>query len=96
MVDGEVFTFLGRSHRMGGRVDWTAPSLAPKDQLWRMNLHYMEYLEEVDDARFLALVDDWIAANPAGRPGAWKDSHNSYALSLRVVVWMQQLARRAG
>ena len=55
MVDGEAFTFLGRSHRMGGRVDWTAPSLAAKDQLWRMNLHYMEYLEEVDDARFLAL-----------------------------------------
>ena len=94
MIDGDVLTFLGRSHRMSGRVDWTAPSLAPADQLWRMNLHYMEYLEEVDDARFVALIDDWIAANPARRPGAWKDSHNSYALSLRVVVWMQQLARR--
>jgi uncharacterized heparinase superfamily protein len=94
MIHGEVFTFLGRSHRMKGRVDWKAPSLAPKDQLWRMNLHYMEYLEEVDDAGFVALVDDWIESNPAGRPGAWKDSHNSYALSLRVVVWMQQLARR--
>ena len=94
LIDGEIFTFLGRSHRMTGRVDWTAPSLEPKDQLWRMNLHYMEYLEEVDDARFLALVDDWMEANPAARPGAWRDSHNSYALSLRVVVWMQQLARR--
>ena len=79
---------------MSGRVDWTAPSLEPKDQLWRMNLHYMEYLEEVDDARFLELAHDWIEANPARRPGAWKDSHNSYALSLRAVVWMQQLARR--
>jgi uncharacterized heparinase superfamily protein len=94
MIDGETFTFLGRSHRMSGRIDWTAPSLAPKDQLWRMNLHYMEYLEEVDDARLRALIGDWIEANPASRPGAWKDSHNSYALSLRVVVWMQQLARR--
>jgi uncharacterized heparinase superfamily protein len=93
-IDGEDFIFLGRSHRMSGRIDWTAPSLAPADQLWRMNLHYMEYLEDVDDARFLALVDDWIEANPAGRSGAWKDSHNAYALSLRVVVWMQQLARR--
>ena len=93
-VDGEAFTFLNRAHRMSGRVDWTAPSLAPADQLWRMNLHYMEYLEEVGDPRFLALLDDWIAANPAGRPGAWRDSHNAYALSLRVVVWMQQLAAR--
>ena len=90
MVEGDVFTFLGRAIPMSARVDW----LAPQDQLWRMNLHYMEYLEEADDARFLALIEQWIVANPAGRPGAWKDSHNSYALSLRVVVWMQQLARR--
>jgi len=94
MMDGEAFTFLGRPHGMNGRVDWTAPSLAPADQLWRMNLHYMEYLEEVDDARFVSLIDEWIAANPDTRPGAWRDSHNAYALSLRVVVWMQQLARR--
>jgi hypothetical protein len=26
--------------------------------------------------------------------GAWKDFWNSYALSVRVVVWLQQLARR--
>jgi len=94
MLEGNSFTFLNRSHRMGEGVDWTAPSLLPQDQLWRMNLHYQEYLEEVDDARFLELVADWIAQNPAGRPGAWRDSHNAYALSLRVVVWMQQLARR--
>lgn len=94
MIAGDCFTFLGRSHRMSRAVDWTAPSLDPRDQLWRMNLHYMEYLEEVDDVRFLALIDEWISANPQSRPGAWKDSHNSYALSLRVVVWMQQLAAR--
>ncbi len=93
-IAGDTFTFLGRSVTMNGRIDWSAPSLAPRDQLWRMNLHYMEYLEEVDDARMLVLIDEWMSANPANRPGAWKDSHNSYALSLRVVVWMQQLAVR--
>ena len=30
-----------------------------------MNLHYMEYLEEVDDGRLVALIEDWIEANPA-------------------------------
>jgi uncharacterized heparinase superfamily protein len=94
MIDVESFRFLGRSHRRSTAVDWSAPSLAPADQLWRMNLHYMEYLEEVDDISFVGLIEDWIGQNPAGRPGAWKDSHNSYALSLRVVVWMQQIARR--
>ena len=94
MIAQDGFTFLGRAVAMAGKVDWTAPSLDSCDQLWRMNLHYMVFLEEVDDARLLALIDEWIAANPPNRPGAWKDSYNAYALSLRVVVWMQQLGAR--
>ena len=88
------FTFLGRNQLMPGAVDWRAPGEGPAHQLWRMNLHYMEYLEAVDDRLFAELVLQWIAANPPDRPGVWKDSWNSYALSLRVVVWMQQMARR--
>jgi uncharacterized heparinase superfamily protein len=79
---------------MPGGVDWSAPSLAPRDQLWRMHLHYMEYLEEVDDSTFVDLIENWIAANSPIRKGCWRDRWNSYALSLRVVVWMQQLALR--
>ncbi len=90
---GHTFTFLNRTIAMGAGVDWSPPGAAA-DQLWRMNLHYMEYLESVGDRVAAALIEDWIAANPAGTPGAWRDAWNSYALSLRVVVWMQQLARR--
>ena len=93
---GLTFIFIGRSHVMAGGMDWGAPSLAPRDQLWRMHLHYMEYLEEVDDSAFADLVTRWLDANSPVRSGLWRDSWNSYALSLRVVVWMQQLARRAG
>lgn len=92
---GSRFRFLNRGVEMpDGVIDWTRPSLGPRDQLWRMNLHYMEYLEEVDDATFAALVEQWLAVNVPTQAGAWRDSWNSYALSLRVVVWMQQLARR--
>ena len=59
-----------------------------------MNLHYMEYLEEADDKLFADLVRQWIDANPPYSRGYWKDSWNSYTVSLRTVVWMQQLARR--
>ena len=52
------------------------------------------HLEAVDDAEWGLLVRDWIASNPADRPGAWRDSWNSFALSLRVVVWLQERARR--
>ena len=86
--NGWRFTFIGRNAVMGKTIDWHAEP----DQLWRMNLHYMEYLEEIDSAAGLDLIRQWIAANPPFRPNYWRDSWNSYALSLRVVVWMQRLA----
>ena len=89
------FSFLGRSMEMSLGIDWRAPGPGSADQLWRMNLHYMEYLEEVDDGLCAALIDDWMAHNPPYQPGFWRDSWNSYATAVRAVVWMQQLALRA-
>lgn len=78
----------------GGHVDWSIDPPGRSRQLWRMNLHYMEYLEEVDDRLFAALLSGWIDANALPGPGAWRDGWNAYALSIRVVVWLQQLAVR--
>jgi uncharacterized heparinase superfamily protein len=87
-----IFSFLGRSQRsQRASFDWSA---GPSDQLWRMNLHYMEYLEAIENDLFQTLIHSWIGANSRSRPGMWRDSWNSYALSIRVVVWMQQLAAR--
>lgn len=88
------FTFLHRFRQMTGAVDWRAGGEGPENQLWRMNLHYMEYLEEADDGLFADLVRQWIDANPPYERGFWKDSWNSYTVSLRAAVWMQQLAVR--
>jgi hypothetical protein len=94
---GWRFEFLNRPFEMcGSGLDWGAPGLDPAHQLWRMNLHYMEFLEGVGDLYWSQFVLDWIASNQQTAPGAWKDSWNSYALSVRVVVWMQELARRDG
>lgn len=90
---GWRFTFLNRSLESEEQVDWSIPSPRPADQLWRMNLHYMEYLESLDADAGLPLIAQWIAANPPYTRAYWRDSWNSYALSLRVVVWMQWLAR---
>ncbi len=87
-------TFVGRSCEMDGPLDWRAGGDGPANQLWRMNLHYMEYLEEADDRLFVELVRQWIDANPPYAREYWKDSWNSYTVSLRTVVWMQQLAPR--
>ena len=96
-VDGAtmVLHFLGAESQFDlSNMDWSFASPVPSAQLWRMMLHYMEYLEAVDDASFALITQSWLAANGRIRPGAWRDAWNSYALSLRVVVLMQQLAAR--
>jgi uncharacterized heparinase superfamily protein len=54
----------------------------------------MEFLEGLADEDLVAIVRDWIRANPPYRRGYWRDNWNSFALSIRCVVWMQQLAHR--
>lgn len=91
---GWAFNFLGRAIEMPDRIDWSSPGRGAGEQLWRMNLHYMEYLEELGDEDALDFIRQWIAANPAYARGSESDAWNAYALSLRVVVWMQQIAAR--
>lgn len=89
--EGWRFSFLGRAA--------DAPSLsgisgAEHGQLWAMTAHYMEYLEGLGDADAAELAASWLDSHFRYRPGCWRNSWNSYAASLRVVVWMQQMARR--
>lgn len=92
--DGFVFTFLGRSLATGRKIDWRSESGPAADQLWRMNLHYMEYLGAVGDDVLADLIEQWIAGNRPYGPGYWRDAWNAYALSIRTTVWMEELARR--
>ncbi|URW74452.1 heparinase II/III family protein [Sphingomonas donggukensis] len=89
-------TFVGRSVDVGDPVDWSLPSRGAADQLWRMNLHYFEYLEALDRDAGLDLIRQWIATHPSATRETLADAWNSYALSLRVVCWMQFLARTGG
>ncbi len=86
-------TFVGCSIDVGDPIDWSLLSLSAADQLWRMNLHYFEYLEDLDRGTGLALIRQWIAAHPSATRATLGDAWNSYAVSLRVVCWMQFLAR---
>lgn len=94
--EARTITFLGRSVAMAEPYlpDWNARVAPPDAQLWRMKLHEMTYLEQCADSLFGSLVTDWIARNPPTAPRAWMDSWNSYTVSIRTVVWMQELARR--
>ena len=80
------------------RIDFSPPydwrPVQGRRALEAMNLHYMEYLEGVDDDTFCRIVDSWIENNPPFQPGYWLDNWNSYSVSIRCLVWMQQFARR--
>lgn len=95
--DGDKLSFRFLGHSENIPVDalfQDSRSSEVPDLLWRMNLHYMEYLEEVSKSLFEKLIDQWISASPQTQAGTWRDSWNSYTLSLRTVVWMQQFASR--
>ena len=58
------------------------------------NLHFMEYLESLDDGLAAEMLDEWIAHNPQSEPTAWRYAWRPYNLSVRVAVWLEELARR--
>ena len=81
--------FLNQIWPLEVPMNWRPPA----GQLEIMNLHYMEYLEGLTPQDGQRFVHDWIKANPPYCPGYWRDRWNSYALSIRCVVWMQEIAR---
>lgn len=89
-----ILSFLNESRSFQLPINWHEKELEYGTRLWKLNLHYMEFLEEVDNDWFQGLVEDWIEQNLPYKERYWLDSWNSFALSIRVVVWMQQIALR--
>lgn len=90
--DGWCFAFLGIERRFGPGIDWR-PEGDGVGQLWRMNLHYFEYLEVLGADDGAEAIAQWIAASPLDAPQAHEAAWNPYAMSLRLVCWLQWLAR---
>ena len=91
---GWQFNFLNQSHDLGRPVDWHRAELNKGTRLWKLHLHYFDWIDALTDVNLVELVDDWIEHNPPYRAGYWLDGWNSYAISIRVVSWMGELARR--
>lgn len=95
VVGSDIYIRIaGENRKLTVPVDWNPPELEHGTRLQKLNLHYMEWLEGVDDQFFEATVGDWIRRNRPYGKEYWLGSWNSYALSIRVVVWLQQLYLR--
>jgi uncharacterized heparinase superfamily protein len=86
--------FLNHEHALTPTCVWRGFDWPHGQPLARLTLHYMEFLEGVDDAAFASIVLDWIDRNPPYRRGYWNADWNAFALSIRTVVWMQQWVAR--
>ena len=90
-----TLTFLNESWTFPtGSFDWRPTDLRYGTRLWLLNLHYMEYLEDCSHGTFVSIIDDWIDHVVPYQSRYWLDTWNSFALSTRCVVWMQQYALR--
>lgn len=86
--DGWCASFLGDTVDMKDTVAWFVPTDDKHVRLWRMNLHYFEYLRDlaVDDA--LALIADWIIrVRPRNKRSSFA-GWTPYAISLRLSSWL--------
>ena len=55
-----VLEFLHQPRTLSLPFDWHARELETGTRLWRLNLHYMEFLEGLADEDLVAIVRDWI------------------------------------
>lgn len=93
--DGQVFLkFLNETRVLDKPVNWHPQEHQHGTRLWLLNLHYMEFLEGLDDSHYIEIVKDWISNVKPYNGKYWLYDWNSYALSIRVVVWMQQYEKR--
>jgi hypothetical protein len=77
---GSVFTFLNQT--FDTKYEWFPHGVS---RLWLYNLHYLDWVFELQAHDFQAIVTDWIEKVPVGAKNAW----HPYTVSLRIgnLIW---------
>jgi uncharacterized heparinase superfamily protein len=75
------FRFLNETRELGQPINWEAPGASP---LWQENLHYHDWLWDLDFAQATKLFDDWLKRVPPARGVvAWQP----YPVTVRLINW---------
>ena len=91
-VDRKVFegpsTFCFLNVRLDTKNSWFPPGASP---LWLYNLHYFDYLFDVEnDELFWRVIDGWLKEVPPLTKAAW----HPYTTSLRICNWICSFSER--
>lgn len=89
-----LLTILNQPVELTEQTDWHPPAWGTGPGLQLFHLHYMTWLEALDDEWFVRCIEDWMQNNPPDCPEAPNRSWSSYVIAVRTVVWMQQYAAR--
>jgi len=92
--DGYVFTFLNKEYAFDADFDWHKDILNNGTRLWKLNLHYFQWVINLSDEDFQFFIKDWIKKNKPYKKNYWLDSWNSYALSIRTYTWINEILKR--
>ncbi len=93
--DGEklpiYINLAGYRYYLGKNIDWYPANLDHGTRLERLNLHYMDYLHKLEYIDAIEIILDWIDNVPPYQRNYWQDSWNSFALSIRIINWIDIL-----
>ena len=94
------FEYFNIEKSFATEIDWNRPDLNEGTRLWKINLHIAEYIiplakrfaeqnENLNLEYIKKNISSWISQNPLGNNGFYKDSWNSYVVSLRLINWIK-------
>ena len=93
--NGYDFEFLNEAKSFENNFDWNKKGLNKGTRLWKLNLHYFHWIVNASDEDFNFFINDWIDKNRPYQKEYWLDSWNSYALSIRICTWMNEITKRS-
>lgn len=91
-----TFTFLNTKKEFGKEINWNRKDLNEGTRLWKLNLHYFDYLISLLDNLntkklnyIVNTITSWIDNNKLGQREYYKGNWNSYCISLRLINWIK-------
>ena len=86
---------FGYCMRIDKNINWYPENLNYGIFSERLVLHYMDYLKELKFEDSLFLIKKWILEVRPYTSNYWKDSWQSYGLSIRVINWIDLISGNA-